>query len=82
MEAILAGRIQAGDVVVIRYEGPAGAALRRCWPSRRDEGPGRSRMPLSSPTGVLGWHPRLLRRPCRAEAVDAGRRVRRDGDGS
>src|SRR5206468_12036400 len=24
MEAILAGRIQAGDVVVIRYEGPAG----------------------------------------------------------
>ena len=34
MEAILAGAIEPGSVVVIRYEGPKGGpGMPRCWPS-------------------------------------------------
>ena len=36
MEAIMARRIQHGDVVVIRYEGPkGGGGCARCWHQRR-----------------------------------------------
>ena len=53
MEAILAGAIHAGDVVVIRYEGPKGGPGMRemlaVTGAMKGAGPGR-RLPRSSPT--------------------------------
>ena len=69
MEAILAGQINAGDVVVIRYEGPKGG------PGMREmlavtgamKGAGRGGdAALDHRRSVLGRHPRVLHRPRRA----------------
>ena len=53
MEAILAGSINPGEVVVIRYEGPEGRSgdARDARRHRRDEGRGRGGDCASSPTG-------------------------------
>ena len=54
MEEILAGKIKAGDVVVIRYEGPKGGPGMRemlaVTGAMKGAGP-RARTPRSSPTG-------------------------------
>ena len=69
MDAILAGRIEAGDVVVIRYEGPKGG------PGMKEmlavtgamKGVGRGAdAALDHRRAVLRRHARLLRRPRRA----------------
>ena len=77
MEAILAGKINAGDIVVIRYEGPKGG------PGMREmlavtgamKGAGRGAdAALDHRRPLLRRHPRVLRRPRRAR----GRRRRPD----
>ena len=69
MEAILAGTIQPGTVIVIRYEGPKGG------PGMREmlaitgalKGAGRgSDCALDHRRPLLRWHLGLLHRPCGA----------------
>ena len=62
MDAIMAGKIKAGDVLVIRYEGPKGGpACRRCSPRPRRSSDRDSANPSASsptagfPAGRGGW---------------------------
>ena len=68
MEAVLGEQIEAGDIVVIRYEGPKGGPGMRemlaITGAMKGVGPGRRRRPHHR-RPVLRRHPRLLHRPRR-----------------
>ena len=67
MDAVLNGRIEAGDIVVIRYEGPKGGPGMRemlaITGAMKGAGPRRRCRPHHR-RPVLRGHPRVLRRPC------------------
>ena len=88
MEAILAGAIEPGTVVVIRYEGPKGGPGMRemlaVTGAMKGVGPGR-RLRARDRRPLLRRHPRFLHRPRgprggRRGADRAGRRRRPDRD--
>ncbi len=83
MEAILAGEINAGDVIVIRYEGPKGGPGMREMLAITGALKGaraRRRLCADHRRPVLRWHVGLLYRPRRSRGDRRGtHRVRRGG---
>ena len=69
MQAILGGKIHAGDVVVIRYEGPKGGPGMRemLSPTANIAGMGLDESGgADNGRPVLRSHPRRIHRPCLA----------------
>jgi len=86
-EGIVGGRVKAGDVVVIRYEGPRGGrACRRCSPYHRHQrhetgrhGSARDRWPIFRRHGRVVHRTHQPRGGCRrSHRAVAARRHRRD----